>query len=96
MIDPLESYTQYTLVNENGEQAEHYHQDDETNPILGESVEELLDLAADWADMGVDDFVAEMQPGGEYAKYQILREEITRHKLTDEEQRQVDALRTEA
>ena len=39
--------TQYILLDENGEPAEHCHQDDMTNPVIADDLETLLIIAAD-------------------------------------------------
>ena len=84
-MSQISKRTQYALLDECGDAAMRSHQDDSEDPVVGDTIEVLLDAAAEWADLGTDDFVGEMQSGGQYEDYTIVREDVIVSHLSDEE-----------
>ena len=73
-----ETYNRYLLINnETLEPACWCHQDDMEDPIVGDSLEDLLNQAADWADLASVDFVE----SDEFKSHTIIKEVIAREVL---------------
>ena len=94
--EDLGQHTRYVLLDETGEPAQNYHQDDSCDPIVGDDLECLISEAADWADLATDNFLEAMDSkDGEYAAYTIVREQVEVHKLTPEDHATLQRLKTE-
>ncbi len=82
----MKQYSRYVLVDRLTLEPEtHCHQDDMEDPVCGNTLEGLLSVASDWADMDLDGFLSELQPGGEYENCKIMREDVQLNELTTEE-----------
>jgi hypothetical protein len=88
--------TQYALLNGDGTPAMHCHQDDMEDPIIADDIESLISIAADWADLGMDNFLELMDTdqieGGPFA---IIRERIDVFTLSKKDQAELERLKQE-
>lgn len=89
-------YNRFILIDANGDECMHYHQDDMEDPIVADTIKTLLCRAADWADLGVKDFIRlHLFPAGEPAKFFIFHERVVRRPLDDRENIDLAGLRTQ-
>jgi len=84
--------TQYALLEKDGEPAQRYHQDDSCDPIVAGSIEMLISIAAEWADVGDDDFVQFLDTERFGGPFTIIKERVIVSTLTAQELRLLDSL----
>lgn len=93
--DNIEEWTQYALVREDGEYATMTHQDDEETPLISATLPGLLQLATEWADFcEIKHFMKTLEPGGDFAGYKIVKEEVRRVPLTADELALIEKAKT--
>ena len=99
----VETCVEYALRNKfTGDLAQLCHQDDMENPVLASSISDLMDAGAEWADYGVDDFVAELEEEADesndysISNYEIVAREVTTRPLTADEILEYERVKKEA
>lgn len=91
--------TRYILMTADGAPAMWCHQDDMEDPVVADGIPELLETAAEWADIGSTlDFIDEMGENsegqrGQYFGYRIMRQEIQDFPLSAEELALIERIR---
>jgi hypothetical protein len=91
----MKQFTLYVLVDTSGNPAMRIHQDDLEDPICGDTIPDLLSVAADWADLGSElDFLDELKDEeSEFYGFTIERQEIKQFPLSVKELALVEKIR---